>query len=200
MAIRIKWQVKPPTKGKDDEKPQMFPRIADSEVVDVERLAELVSKRSPLSIGTVTALLTDMPKVMAELLSDGKTIDIPMLGSFKLSIGTDAQIHPDNKRRMSSVEVRGVNFQPSQELMDAIGKPNFQWQGGTGVAIAPSAPLLIPQLEEYFKTHDTITRKELEREFGLKRTTAYIRLKELIEKGVINAVGSGRDTVYKKSN
>ncbi len=200
MAIKIKWQVKPPTQGSDEDKPQMFPRIADSEVVDTERLAELVAKRSSISTGAVVEILTDLPQVLAELLRDGKTIDISKLGSFKLSIGTDAQITPESKRRMRSVDVRGVNFQPDKELMEAIGKPKFQWSAGTGVVIAPTVSELIPQLEEYFKTHDCITRKVFEQTFGLKRATANYRLKELIDEGVIKSVGSGRDTVYKKGN
>lgn len=198
MAIKIEWQIKPPSKSEDrgKEKPQMFPRITDSEVVDVERLAETITKRGGLTKGTVVDVLSDLPNVMAELLSEGKTVEIPMLGSFNLSIGTDAQIHPDSKRRMRSVEVRGVKFQPDKELMKAIGKPTFQWQAGTGFAIAQTSTQLIPLLEDYFKTHESITRKEFEQTFGLKRTTAYIRLKELVDRGVMKAIGSGRDTVY----
>ena len=77
--------------------------------------------------------------------------------------------------------------------MDAIGKPTFQWKPTTGVAIAPTLEQLIPQLLIYFKTHDSITREEFERIFGLKRTTEYMRLKELVKMGVIVAVGNGRE-------
>ena len=106
----------------------------------------------------------------------------------------------DSDRRMQSIVVRGVNFQPDQEFMDAIGKPTFQWKPTTGVAIAPTADQLIPQLLIYFKTHDSITREEFERIFGLKRTTAYMRLKELVKTGVIVAVGNGRETKYMNNN
>lgn len=135
---------------------------------------------------------------MADLLREGKTVNIPMFGSFKLSIGTDSEIRPDSDRRMQSIVVRGVNFQPDQEFMDAIGKPTFQWKPTTGVAIAPTLEQLIPKLLIYFKTHDSITREEFGRTFGLKRTTAYMRLNDLIDKGVIEAVGSGRERRYVK--
>lgn len=197
MAINIEWQVKPPVKGNEkEEKPKMFPRIIDSEIVCEQRLAELMAAHGSLSRGHAKAALNDLAEVMAELLGKGKTIEIPMLGSFKLSIGTDAEIHPDSSRRMHSIVVRGVNFQPDKQLMDAIGHPTFQWKPTTGVAIAPTVSQLIPQLNNYFLKHDSITREEFERTFGLKRTTAYKRLKELIDKGVIEAVGSGRETRY----
>ena len=194
MAINIEWQVKPP--GKQDSKPQMFPRITDSEIVNEQQLAELVASHGTLSRGNAKTALNDLAEVMADLLKEGKTISIPSLGSFKLSIGTDSEIRPDSDRRMQSIVVRGVNFQPAQELIDAIGKPTFLWKPTTGVAIAPTLEQIIPQLLTYFKTHDSITRDEFESIFGLKRTTAYMRLKELVNMGVIVAVGNGRETKY----
>lgn len=199
MAIKIEWQVKPPSKGSDESKSQMFPRITDSEVVDGNHLAEIVSKQGAMSEGSVIATLSDLAEVMAELLSEGKIINIPSIGSFKLSIGTDAEIHPDSKRRMHSVTVRGVNFQPGKDLMQAIGKPKFQWKAATGVAIAPTVSQLATQLDDYFKTHDSITRVEFQRLFSLKRTTAYIRLKELMDNGLLQTVGTGREVKYVRS-
>ena len=194
MPINIEWQVKPP--GKHEDKPQIFPRITDSEIVSEQQLAELMASHGSLSRGNAKAALNDLVDVMAGLLREGKTIDIPRLGSFKLSIGTDEKILPDSDRRMKSIVVRGVNFQPAQAFMDAIGKPSFQWRPTTGVAIAPTADQLIPRLMAYFQTHDSITRAEFEHTFGLKRTTAYSRLKELEEMGVIQAVGHGKETLY----
>ena len=194
MAINIEWQVKPP--GKHDSKPQMFPRITDSEIVNEQQLAELVASHGTLSRGNAKTALNDLAEVMADLLREGKTVNIPMFGSFKLSIGTDSEIPPDSDRRMQNIIVRGVNFQPDQELLDAIGKPTFLWKPTTGVAIAPTLEQIIPQLLTYFNAHDSITRDEFERIFGLKRTTAYMRLKELVKMGVIQAIGNGRERKY----
>ena len=194
MAINIEWQVKPPSKNED--KPLMFPRITDSKIVNEQQLAELMASHGTLSRGNAKAALGDLAEVMADLLREGKTVNIPMFGSFKLSIGTDSEIHSDTDRRMQTIVVRGVNFQPSQEFMAAIGKPSFQWKSKTGVVIAPTTDQLIPQLITFFKTHDSITREEFERTFGLKRTTAYMRLKELVKRGVIQAIGNGRERKY----
>lgn len=174
----------------------MFPRITDSEIVNEQQLAELMASHGSLSRGNAKAALDDLAEVMADLLREGKTINIPSLGSFKISIGTDSEIRPDSDRRMQGIVVRGVNFQPDKGFMDAIGRLTFLWKPSTGVAIAPTADQLIPQLLTYFKTHDSITREEFERTFGLKRTTAYMRLKELEKKGVIHAVGGGRERKY----
>ena len=194
MAIDIEWQVKPP--GKSDDKTQLFPRIVDSEVVNEHKLAKRIASHGSLSRGNAIAALDDFAEVMADLLREGKTVNIPMFDAFKLSIGTDSEIHSDTDRRMQTIVVRGVNFQPSQEFMAAIGKPSFQWKSKTGVVIAPTTDQLIPQLITFFKTHDSITREEFERTFGLKRTTAYMRLKEMVKRGVIQAIGNGRERKY----
>ena len=65
--------------------------------------------------------------------------------------------------------------------MTAIGKPSFQWKSKTGVVIASTTDQLIPQLITFFKTQDSLTREVFERTFGLKRTTAYMRLNDLID-------------------
>ena len=122
MAISIEWQVKPLSKTED--KPQMFPRITDSEIVNERQLSELMASLGSLSRGKAKSALGDMAEVMADQ--------------------------------------------------------------------------LIPQLLTYFKTHDSITRDEFERTFGLKRTTAYMRLKELVNMGVIQDIGNGRETKYIK--
>ena len=194
MAINIEWQVNPPAKKED--KKQLFPRIIDSETVGEKQLAELMASHGSLTRGNAEAALSDMAEAMADLLREGKTIHIPGLGSFKLSIGTDAAIHPDSNRRMQSIEVRGVSFHPDQEFMDAIGRPAFHWKPTTGVAIAPSVSQLIPRLKVYFQTYDSLTRPAFEQLFGQKRTTAYIRLKQLEEMGVIQSVGNGKGTKY----
>ena len=194
MPINIEWQVNPSVKK--EKKTRLFPRITDSETVGENKLTELIASHGLLSRGNAKMALDDLAEVMSALLREGKTIDLPQIGSFKLSIGTDAEIHPDSNKRMQSIVVRGVNFQPAQEFMNAIGQPTFQWKPATGVAIAPTADQLIPRITEYFQTHDSITRAEFEHTFGLKRTTAYSRLKELEDMGVIQAVGNGKETIY----
>ena len=57
MAIDIEWQVKPP--GKSNDKPQLFPRIVDSEVVNEHKLAKRIASHGSLSRGNAIAALDD---------------------------------------------------------------------------------------------------------------------------------------------
>ena len=65
MAIYIERQVNPPSKN--EEKPQMFPRITDSEIVSEQQLAELMASHGTLSQGNAKAALNDLSEVTAKL-------------------------------------------------------------------------------------------------------------------------------------
>lgn len=92
-----------------------------------------------------------------------------------------------------------VNERQLSELMASLGSlSRGKAKSALGDMAEVMADQLIPQLLTYFKTHDSITRDEFERTFGLKRTTAYMRLKELVNMGVIQAIGNGRGTKYIK--
>lgn len=125
MAINIEWQVKPP--GKSEEKQQMFLRIADSEIVNEQQLSDLMASYGSLFRVNTKSDFSDFVEVVANLFREGKTVCIPMLGLFNLSIGTDFEIHPDSSRRKQGIVVRGVSFQSAQEFINAIGKPTVLW-------------------------------------------------------------------------
>ena len=56
-------------------------------------LMQLIASHGSLSRGNAKAALDDLAEGMVALLREGKTFDLPQLGSFKLSIGTDAENH-----------------------------------------------------------------------------------------------------------
>lgn len=200
MAINIEWQIKPPHQGGTSGEPKMYPRIIDSKVIDTRLFEKKIAKRKAVSLGVVELVLDEMREVLTDLLREGNTVHISSLGSFKLSIGTDADITPDSSHRMQSITVRGINFQPCDELLESIGKPDFRWRPRQAAPVAATVSQLLPLLNEHFKVHDRITRAEFERLFGLKRTTAYTRLKELVEMEILQEVGSNRTTSYKIKN
>ena len=53
-------------------------------------------------------------------------------------------------------------------------------------------------LEDYFETHETITRAELEMLTGLKRTSSKTFIRKLIDEGYIDKIGDGPSTCYRK--
>lgn len=199
MAIDIEWQIKPPHKNDNGDKPKLFPRKAKVDVADEKLLAKKLAAHSGISTGVALAVLEDMGEIMGELLQEGKDINISSLGRFSLSIGCDEDVYSDTKNSKQKVAVRGVRFQANKELMEVVGEPTFREVARNADIVATSADALIPLLDEYFKTHSHITRAEFESAFNLKRATATLRLKELTNMGVIKQEGAGKDTKYIKA-
>ena len=199
MAIDIEWQIKPPHKNDNGDKPKLFPRKAKVDVADENLLAKKLAAHSGISTGVALAVLEDMGEIMGELLQEGKDINISSLGRFSLSIGCNEDVYSDTKNSKQKVAVRGVRFQANKELMEVVGEPTFREVARNADIVATSADALIPLLDEYFKTHSHITRAEFESAFNLKRATATLRLKELTNMGVIKQDGAGKDTKYIKA-
>lgn len=199
MAIDIEWQIKPPHKNDNGDKPKLFPRKANVDVADEKLLAKKLAAHSGISTGVALAVLEDMGEIMGELLREGKDINISSLGRFSLSIGCDEDVYSDTKNSKQKVAVRGVRFQANKELMEVVGEPTFREVARNADIVATPADALIPLLDEYFKTHSHITRAEFESAFNLKRATATLRLKELTNMGVIKQEGAGKDTKYIKA-
>lgn len=198
MAIDIEWQIKPPHKNDNGDKPKLFPRKANVEVADENLVAKRLAAHSGMSMGVALDVLEDMGTIIAGLLRDGKDVNISSLGRFQLSIGCDEEVYSDTKNSIQKVAVRGVRFQANKYLMDTVGEPTFREVARNAAIIATSVEELIPLLDEYFKTHSHITRAEFESAFNLKRATATLRLKELTNMGVIKQEGAGKDTKYIK--
>lgn len=199
MAIDIEWQIKPPHKNDNGDKPKLFPRKANVEVVDENLVAKKLAAHSGMSMGVALDVLEDMGEIIAGLLRDGKDVNISSLGRFQLSIGCDEDVYSDTKNSIQKVAVRGVRFQANKYLIDTVGEPTFREVARNAAIVATSAQELVPLLDEYFKTHSHITRAEFESAFNLKRATATLRLKELTNMGVIKQDGAGKDTKYIKA-
>lgn len=189
MAIDIEWLPLPTQNGDKD---KYYPHVTNNGTVDFQSLCESITKRGSYTKGTVRNVLSDIVDVIAETLREGKAIDLAELGTFRLSVGTDAQ--PDVPLHKRKVTVRGVSFQPDRMLMNAIGTPAFRCRKATAVSMTSGR--LKRLLSEYFETHESITRSQFETLCRLKRTVAYIRLNELVESGFLKRVGCNRETRY----
>lgn len=196
MAINIEWQTLPSQTSNAAESLRLYLRMTDNETIDTMSFCEEVAKHCTFTKGTVKGLICDMAAIIAKLLHDGKTIDLEDLGTFKLSIGTDANVTSDMPYSKRPIIIRGINFQPSKTLMDTIGTPKFRTIPRNARPTAMSQEQIQNILLEYFNTHNSITRSQFENLCKLKRTTAYVRLKTLVASGFLIKVGNNKETRY----
>lgn len=197
--IKIEWQQKPPKRGEKAGDNELFPRMIDNGIVDFDTLCTETSKGSVFTKGTLSGSFSDLMEKVAKYLAEGKAVDLKDLGTLRLSIGTDDPVTASTKRRGDKVKVKGVNFVPSEQLMKAIGQPQFEWAAEATSQFAPSVEQLKAPLLAYLEEHGKITRKQFEETFRLKRTTAIDRLNAFVRMGLIVPKGSTRERVYVKN-
>ncbi len=198
MTVDIEWQAAPSYYDEEEEQQQMFPRIAKSKVVEKNELFKIVGDKSVYSIGTIEGVLEDFAETLSRLLRDGNTVSLPSLGTFRLSIGTASKVTLSTKSPARKVKVRGVNFLPAKDFMKVVSAASFHTVARNAATVVPSIQQLATSLSDYFQSHDSITRSEFASLFELKRTTAYLRLKELVGMGVIKEIGNSRERRYVK--
>lgn len=200
MPIDIEWQQMPPQRNNNDSEPRLFPRIVNSQVIKEEKLAEMIAAYGGEGRGTVKQVLQDFADVLARLLREGNEVRLPSLGTFRLTVGTDATVHRNTKGSIRSVAVRDIAFQPSEELRTAVGKPHFREVPRNAALVAGKSAEMVPYLDAYFQSHNSITSAEFAKLFSLKRSTAHTRIKELVAQGVLRQTGHNKDTRYERGN
>lgn len=195
MAIKIEWQSLPQREGAEGQR--MFPRLTDNGSLSLEEICKKVAPGSSYDRATLKAAFTILSDAMAEYLAEGKTIELGDTGILQLTVGTPQPVttsthHPDRQ-----VQVTGVRFVPSDDFLQRIGQPQFHATNRVTSVTSPSLEELASQTLAYLAEHPFITRSKFEQIFQLKRSTANVRLNQLIRMGVIFAEGDNVHRVYK---
>lgn len=80
--------------------------------VDTQQIWEEVSRRSGLSIGTVTAIMTDLSAVVGDHLRRGDKVRLDRWGLMKLEIESDKVDQPDEFRARQHIRGVRLHFLP----------------------------------------------------------------------------------------
>lgn len=195
MSINIEWQKLPQKEDKSGEE-RLYPRLTGNGTIDLDTICKNAEKRSVYDRAHLKGAYTILADAIAAYLAEGKTVVLPDLGSLQLIITAEdapgsTTRHPENR-----VKVKGVRFQASEELLQQIGQPQFKTAVHTSTPTSLPLDELARQLTAYLTEHTSITRSAFEQLFHLKRSTANVRLSELIKMGIIVPEGSNRDRRY----
>lgn len=133
------------SKLKVNGKTKWFPRavIVSKRPADSDELARRIAQMSTASTGDVHLVLRSLPRVMAQIMNEGRTVHIDGLGSFffKLSCAGRGVDTPEEVSRKQIKDIR-VQFLPERQRIDGkrFGKPLTQdveledWDVVTGAA------------------------------------------------------------------
>lgn len=187
----------------DKEKKIKHLRVCQGQVVDTRHIINSLHMHGGLSRGAVLSVLTSVIDLIGEMLANGNTVTVDGLGTFKLQIEQDEVCAVDDIGKIHSqhVRVKSVSFQCAKYLRKRIEEqasfertryPNRSAETGSGE--------IEDGLRGYFESHETINRRQFERVFSMRPSTAYRRMRKLAEEGKIVNIGTPQSPVYKKGN
>lgn len=188
---------KNPDPTKEGTEDRFHARLVPYGVVRTEEIIDHISEASSFSSGDVKGLLDSLSRAIAMYLERGYTVDIDELGTFSVSLKSEPIENP-KKVTAHSVHFRNVHYKADKKLMNRLKGMHLE------KADEGSATLYTPEQRQkrglsYLDKHEYINQRSYAQINGCSPTTAKNDLKELLDKGLIRKLGSGRAVIYVKS-
>ena len=136
-----------------------------------------------------------LKEMIVEILTDNYNVHIEGLGNFYLKLGFRERQDENGieaKPRFTDpaqitgndVKVESIGFTPDEEFLKELRNHGYHFENATGRGnVGHSAQYtkeqIIQRLDEHFKTHDYITRRQMEAFFGITKYMAQKWLDEL---------------------
>ncbi len=186
---------------------KVFYRIKTRQNLNAKQFIDkLIHPGSGLTEGNVMHVLTAMADELAYYMGQGYSVTIDGVGTFKPTIGVAKDKEIDDldgnepKRNARSLEVDGVNFRASKELIRATGRHCNLEKGGTS-RLRRSPYTKEERLEmarNYLAEHHLMRVADYVELTGLSRTRATLELQELRKDASsgITYTGGGSAKVY----
>lgn len=209
MAFYIMERLSDSMHGKGE---RLFPRLVNGQVVDTERIAEIVERRTSFTKGDVKGLLAELAEIVEETIAEGNTVKIDGLGVLRPVLGLVAKEQrgewTDSANRTTTghnVCLKTVNFRSDSALLrhaqrdmslermsDRLGRKQPTTTVEERAAMA----------RQYLSEHGYMHVSDYASLTGLARSTATKELRLLAEDETsgITSSGSGAAKIYVAAN
>lgn len=196
MAIKYEIHYLPNAAGKDETR--RFAHIFEQPASTEKQMLENIAQKSGLTKGVVASVLSHLRDIVEENLMEGKRVNIPQIGFLSLSTSLQMdELKPDSKVRSEYVNVRGIKFRPTHDLLEKIKRhTHFEKSHYTSRSYPFSEEMLKEKIKEYLQTHRSISRRVLEKEFYIRKQTALNWLNKLVDSGFLIREGAKTAPFY----
>jgi predicted histone-like DNA-binding protein len=103
-----------PGQGQEGAK-MWFPKITGSSPIHLEEIAKILQKRSTASESDVYLIVKGLVELIPELISDGYTVKLDELGSFRLHARVHAAESPEKVSSKNIKELK-MSFLPDKKI------------------------------------------------------------------------------------
>lgn len=180
---------------KDSNKKRYHARLVVRDTMTLEDIAGIIESRSSLRKGDVMGSFIEFANVFKDELSNGNSIHIEGVGSFRIKAESPAVRSP-KEMRAEHIRCAGVVFTPEKELLRKLKATTFEKVRETRRSQELSDIEIDGKLAEFFKDHDYITTRQLCALCGLRKATSLRRLQKRVEEGRMTHPGYLRSPFY----
>lgn len=175
------------------------------ETVSTSTMSDEAAFGTTLTPTDIAAVLTSLGDYIARTLKNGNRLKVDHVGTFNVSLtcswtDDEGKMHEhtleDNITSGDKVRVKNIVFTPDAELLKEVRKAVCV-SSGMKPYQGPTDEAIEAKFTEWFGTHPSITRKEVEWLFGCSRRYALNILKRLVDEGRLSAEGSVHTRYYK---
>ena len=203
MAILFDWYENPKTKDKQDEELTLHPRIRLNGSTGTAQLRRFIQEYCSLTETDVSAVLDALSHFMGRELGEGRQVHLDGIGYFRPTLTCTEPVKVDTKRKSTKVKLKSITFRPDIELRSEIGNIKVQPLKQRNVLQKKlTSEEIDKRVENFFTTHDFMTKGDFYSLSGMTRTTATRHIRRLCDEGKLENRGLQKQPMYvlKKCN
>lgn len=184
MSIKYDLYKSPPKETEEGTVTRYHARVANSRTVGIDEWSKSIHRpRTDLK-----AAMAEISDRFLEELQNGNRVHLEGIGYFQMTLSCPTDVKSRNEVRAEAIHFKSVAFTPEERLRKQLKRTKFIRSDRSAHSLGGSEPELAEVLAEYFKSHNYITRRQLEALCYMTRSTAYRRLKTWVAEGRMKLV------------
>ena len=198
MAIEYDLYRNPNSQGTNQTK--YHARVVSGNRVSTRELAKEIQNECSLTIADVKAVLIALGDKLAKHLGDGDKVHIEGIGHFQVNLRCKEEVRSTHSVRSENIEFKSVSYRADNDLKKHLRTQKIQRSPTKTHSITMTEEETDRMLTGYFKTHETLTRRQFEILCSQVKSTAHRILRKLMEDGKLRNVATAHNPVYMPAN
>lgn len=198
MAIEYDLYRNPNSQGTNQTK--YHARVVSGNRVSTRELAKEIQNECSLTIADVKAVLIALGDKLAKHLGDGDKVHIEGIGHFQVNLRCKEEVRTTHSVRSENIEFKSVSYRADNDLKKHLRTQEIQRSPTKTHSITMTEEETDRMLTGYFKTHETLTRRQFEILCSQVKSTAHRILQKLVEDGKLRNVATAHNPVYMPAN
>ena len=175
-------------------------RVVSGNRVSTRELAKEIQNECSLTIADVKAVLIALGDKLAKHLGDGDKVHIEGIGHFQVNLRCKEEVRTTHSVRSENIEFKSVSYRADNDLKKHLRTQKIQRSPTKTHSITMTEEETDRMLTGYFKTHETLTRRQFEILCSQVKSTAHRILRKLMEDGKLRNVATAHNPVYMPAN